>query len=173
MEIRRTREEDLEELFRIYQRAREFMAARGNPNQWGEDYPPRDRIRRDAREGISYVCTEKGEIAAVFCYLFGEDEDYKRIYEGAWLNGAPYGVVHRLASSGRARGAAGVCLDWAYGRCKNLRIDTHRDNLIMQRLLKKQGFARCGKILVRDGGERIAYHKEEKQKKEQRKEADI
>ena len=38
-------------------------------------------------------------------------------------------------------------------------IDTHKDNLIMQKFLSKNGFDRCGIIYVEDGTERIAYQK--------------
>ena len=50
-------------------------------------------------------------------------------------------------------------MDWAWEQCRNLRIDTHRDNYVMQRLLEKNGFVRCGLIDLREGGERIAYQK--------------
>ena len=43
---------------------------------------------------------------------------------------------------------------------KNIRIDTHEDNRIMQHLLDKYGFAKCGCIYVEDGTPRIAYQKE-------------
>jgi RimJ/RimL family protein N-acetyltransferase len=41
----------------------------------------------------------------------------------------------------------------------NIRIDTHRDNAIMQHLLEKNGFVKCGIIYVEDGSPRIAYQK--------------
>ena len=56
----------------------------------------------------------EGRIACVFYYAAEEDEDYKEI-NGKWLNEEPYGVVHRVASTGIVRGAASFCLDWAYG----------------------------------------------------------
>ena len=57
-----------------------------------------------------------------------EDEDYKEI-NGKWLNEEPYGVVHRVASTGIVRGAASFCLDWAYAQTQNLRMDTYSDNI--------------------------------------------
>lgn len=41
----------------------------------------------------------------------------------------------------------------------NIRVDTHKDNLVMQHILKKRGFRRCGIIYVKDGTERIAYQR--------------
>ena len=48
---------------------------------------------------------------------------------GNWLNDAPYGVVHRIASDGTVKGAASFCLSLrAFSQCHNLKIDTHQDN---------------------------------------------
>nr|WP_330399667.1 hypothetical protein [Mediterraneibacter gnavus] len=77
-----------------------------------------------------------------------------------WLNDAPYGVVHRIASDGTVKGAASFCLNWAFSQCQNLKIDTHQDNLVMQSLLAKLDFKKCGIILTEDGSSRIAYQKQ-------------
>ena len=82
-----------------------------------------------------------------------------RIYEGESLNEAHYGVVHRITSDGSIRGAASYCLQWALEQCGNLKIDTHRDNIVMQHLLDKNEFKYCGVVYVEDGTERIAYQK--------------
>lgn len=44
------------------------------------------------------------------------------------------------------------------GRGLPLRADTHADNKVMQHLLEKNGFVRCGNITLADGTSRIAYH---------------
>lgn len=95
----------------------------------------------------------------VFYYKEGRDRTYDVIEGGEWLSEAPYGVVHRITSDGTVKGTASFCLDWAFRKCGNLRIDTHRDNVVMQNLLKKNGFSYCGIIHVEDGSERLAYQK--------------
>ena len=65
------------------------------------------------------------------------DPTYAVIYDGAWPSDEPYGVVHRIASAGTVKGAGAYCLNWAFEQCQNLRIDTHKDNFVMQNLLKK------------------------------------
>ena len=50
-------------------------------------------------------------------------------------------------------------LDWSMEHCQSLRADTHADNKIMQHLLEKNGFTRCGIIHVADGSPRFAYQK--------------
>lgn len=161
MKIRNAAPEDLDFILGIYDHARSFMASNGNPTQWGTSYPPADMVENDIQTGHTYVCEENNQIAAVFYYAFENDATYHTILEGNWLNNTPYGVVHRIASSGTVKGAATFCLNWAFSQCHNLKIDTHQDNLVMQNLLSKLGFTKCGIILTEDGSSRIAYQKQD------------
>ena len=170
MKIRRTTEHDLDTVMAIYARARAFMAAHGNPNQWGPTcWPPEALIRADIAAGDSYVCEHEGRVIGVFYYVQGQDIEptYARIEDGAWLDDSPYGVVHRIAADGTVKGTGAFCINWAYARCGHLRIDTHGDNAVMQSLLKKLGFAHCGTIYVReDNDPRLAFEKSEKLRRE-------
>lgn len=139
----------------LYAHARRFMAANGNPGQWGEVYPSDELIRGDITEGCSYVAEDDDGIQAVFVFKPGSDPTYSYI-EGHWHYDEPYSVIHRVASYG-GRGAASECIQWCAKRCAHLRIDTHRDNLPMQRVVAKNGFDYCGIIYVADGSERLAY----------------
>ena len=163
MEIRKTRIEDLERVMAIYAHARAFMAAHGNPNQWGPTrWPPEDLIRQDISQGKSYVCLSDDRIVGVFYFDQGPEIEptYAHIEDGAWRDNSPYGVVHRIASDGSARGTGAFCINWAYDQCGHLRIDTHGDNRVMQGLLSKLGFVHCGTIFVReDSDPRLAYEK--------------
>lgn len=160
MNIRTTTMEDLEEVLKLYEEARQFMREHGNPDQWGTTHPPKERIVSDIEQRKSYVCEEDGRLLGVF-YLAVETElDYNTIYDGAWLNDEPYGVMHRVACPGRKKGTATFCVNWCLEQCGgNLRIDTHHDNIPMQHMLEKNGFSRCGIITLSDGGKRIAYQK--------------
>ena len=160
MKIRIATLKDLDSILRIYEHARSFMASHGNPTQWGTTYPPVDMIEHDIQMGNAYVCEENNRVIAVFYYAFENDATYTTIYDGNWLNDAPYGVVHRIASDGTVKGAASFCLNWAFSQCQNLKIDTHQDNLVMQSLLAKLDFKKCGIILTEDGSSRIAYQKQ-------------
>ncbi|WP_055154962.1 hypothetical protein, partial [Faecalicatena contorta] len=131
MKIRKARLADLEILLKMYESARMFMTSHGNPTQWGSTYPPKALLAQDIEDGNSYVCEEHGNIIAAFYYKEGRDDTYTKIYNGQWLDESPYGVVHRITSDGTIRGAASFCLNWALEQCRNLRIDTHRDNVVM------------------------------------------
>ena len=164
MEIRKSAPGDLKRIMEIYAYARRYMAEHGNPNQWGPtNWPPEELIRQDIRDGNSYVCVnEAGRIIGTFFFIHGPDIEptYRQITEGAWLDDSPYGVVHRIASDGSAKGIGSFCLGWAYNQCGHLRIDTHGDNTVMQSLLEKLGFRHCGTIYVEeDNDPRRAYEK--------------
>ena len=164
MTIRHSTKSDLPQIMALYEYARAFMAAHGNPKQWGlTQWPPEALIREDIRQGLSYVClNDDGKIIGTFFYTQGKDVEptYRVITDGAWLDDSPYGVVHRIAGDGSEKGIGAFCLDWAYDRCGHLRIDTHGDNKVMQSLLKKLGFVRCGTIFVEeDSDPRLGYEK--------------
>ena len=164
MRIRKTTESDFDRIMKIYSHAREFMARTGNPNQWGPtNWPPADLIHEDIRSGNSYVCVNDDEkVIGTFFFTQGQDIEptYRAITDGAWLDDSPYGVVHRIASDGSERGIGQFCLGWAYEQCGHLRIDTHTDNKVMQNLLTKLGFTRCGIIyVIEDNNPRYAFEK--------------
>ncbi len=148
----------LPRIMEIYEKARIFMAQSGNPDQWGTAYPPEEMIRQDIQDGKSYVNLEGDEIRGVFYFAVEADPTYGYI-DGAWLNDAPYGVIHRIAVDGSGRGVAAECFAFAAQHCENIRIDTHEKNIPMQRCLTKNGFTRCGIIYLEDGDPRIAYQK--------------
>ena len=166
MVIRHSQMADLERIMEIYGIAREFMKNTGNPDQWGQtNWPPRELIIEDIRTSRSYVCEENGRILGTFFYDFGKDIEptYRCIHDGEWMDDSSYGVVHRIASDGTAKGTGSFCLNWAYEKCGHLRIDTHGDNKVMQNLLKKLGFKYCGIIFVEeDNDPRLAFEKSQK-----------
>ena len=160
MKIRKAVAADLGEIMGIYARARRFMAEHGNPGQWVNGHPAQELIQSDIEAGKSYVLeTGGGELAGVFYFAVEAEPTYAEIFGGAWLNGAPYGVIHRIASGGKHKGVLRACVRWCFERCGNLRIDTHEDNIVMQSALGKLGFVYCGKIHLRSGAERLAYQK--------------
>lgn len=161
MEIKHAEISLLEEITEIYESARDFMKAAGNPDQWGVSYPSREMIIADINEGNLYTVCENNAVLAVFFFKVGIDPTYLKIKDGKWKNDLPYGVIHRIAVSKTAhgKGVSRLCFDFAFGKCKNLKIDTHRDNIPMQKALAKNGFEYCGVINLENGDERIAYQK--------------
>lgn len=164
MQIRTAQTGDLTQIRGIYDRAKAYMDASGNPNQWAAGHPQQEVLRQDIEQDRLYVCEEEGTLYGVFVFAVMEDPTYGYI-DGAWKNDAPYGVIHRIASAGMKRGIFMRVLEFckekmAEQRIFNLRIDTHEDNKTMQHLVEKNGFLRCGIIYLENGSPRIAYQLE-------------
>lgn len=156
--VRPARREDLERLMDIYAAARAFMAEHGNPRQWGDGYPARELVAEDIALGRSYVIQGPDGLAhAVFMFAPGPDPTYGVIEDGAWPDDAPYGVIHRIAGDGQVKGALAAAVAFARTRCDHIRMDTHKDNAVMQAALAKNGFVPCGIIHLENGDPRMAY----------------
>lgn len=160
--IRKATPADLEQILAVYQAARAFMAASGNPTQWGTTYPAPELLEVDIRLGRLYVDTVQDRICGVFMFSIGDDPTYAYIEDGKWMDDSPYGVIHRVASDATAHGVLGRCIAFCRGQTPHLRIDTHADNHVMHKLLSAAGFTRCGTIYVEDGSARIAYESVDK-----------
>lgn len=157
--VRKTKESEIPILIELYAHAKKFMAETGNPNQWNGSYPEAELLLSDIKEGCSYVCENNGKIAATFYFRQGIDPTYLRIDYGNWLDDSPYGVVHRICVGEHEKGIASFCINWALDQCGNVRIDTHRENTVMQNFLKRNGFSYCGIIYLKNGAERLAFQK--------------
>ena len=160
LKYRKTTVEDLPDVMPIYENARRFMVANGNPDQWINGYPAVEHIKADIDRGVSYVgVTQSGEIAVVFSFILGDDPTYA-VIEGEWLNSEPYGTIHRIASAGIMRNVGDDVIEFCASMINNLRADTHYNNHVMQQLLLRNGFSHCGTIYLLDGRPRLAYHRE-------------
>ena len=160
MTVRMAEERDVPRLMELFRQAREIMRADGNTEQWAGEYPSREVVIEDIRLGRSFVIEDGGTAVGTFAFIPGIEPTYARIYDGAWLEDSlPYATIHRLASTQESRGVAEACFEWAWQRCKNLRVDTHADNHIMQHCIIKAGFTYCGIIYLADGAPRLAYQK--------------
>lgn len=149
---------DLDTLDRLYEHARAFMASTNNPNQWTNGFPSRSDLLPDIEKGHFYCIKVDSVIEAAFVFYIGIDPCYNVIYDGKWLNDHPYCVLHRVASFGRVKGLSRVMIDFAKKQIDDVRMDTHADNKVMQRVLEKNGFVHVGTILLANGQPRLAYH---------------
>lgn len=162
--IRKALISDIDRIMDIFAVAREFMKSTGNPNQWINGYPQRELIISEIDKGHCYVCVKSDslmneKVVATFCCIEGPDPTYSYIENGEWPDNSPYYVIHRLASDGTEHGIASKCIDWCLGLSSCLRADTHHDNVVMQHLLEKNGFIKCGVIYVANGTPRLAYYR--------------
>ena len=157
MHIRKAEKDDLDAIMNIYSIAQDFMIKNGNPNQWGHSYPSCELIKEDIDNGVCHVICEDDTPHGVFALFNGDEPTYEYIENGKWLNDDAYVTIHRIASDGKANGIFKSAIDYCKDLSDNIRIDTHNSNLIMQKLIEKNGFVKCGRIYVADGTPRIAY----------------
>lgn len=128
-------------------------------NQWKNGFPPQALLAEDIRVGQLYVVKTEDVIHAVFAFILGADPTYSEIEEGAWISDTKYGTLHRVAGNGEIHGIFSGIVKFCEQRIRHLRVDTHEDNKVMQHVILKNGFQRCGIIRLADGSPRIAYEK--------------
>ena len=157
--IRLAQEKDLKKIQGIYAHAREFMAEHGNPTQWGQTHPKEDVLRNDIEKKQLYLIEEQEKILGVFALIIGEDPTYQRIEQGGWRESSTYGTIHRVASAPEEHGIMDQVIAFSWDTIRHLRIDTHENNQVMQYLIQKNGFKKCGIIYTDDGSPRIAFEK--------------
>lgn len=164
-EFRRAKNSDVPRIMEIIGQAQAYFKEHGI-NQWQNGYPSAETIRRDILNHNGYVLVKDGLIVATVTVSFGGEETYSKIYDGKWMTDQAYAVIHRLAVDNHYKGnglASAVLADiekMCLGRrVRSIRVDTHRDNKSMQRMLEKNCFAYCGIIFLADGSKRMAFEK--------------
>ena len=147
-------------IMKVIEVAKKMMRSSGNLHQWTDGYPSEAVILSDIEKDGGFVVEEDNQIVGYFAFLSSPEPTYARIYEGKWLDDKlPYHVVHRIASYPDAHGIFSCIMDFSFSKDSNIRIDTHRDNTIMQHCIAKYGFTYCGIIYLASGDERLAYQR--------------
>lgn len=156
---------DLPRIMEIIAQAQAYLAAQG-VDQWQDGYPDEAVMGEDIALSRGYVYERDGKVCGIATIVFDGEPTYDKIFEGAWETAEPYACIHRIAVDATLRGSgvSGAMMRAADDliRAKGMtsvRIDTHRDNVIMQRMLAKNGYRKCGIIYLDTGAERIALEK--------------
>ena len=147
-------------IMQVMDAAKKIMRQSGNMHQWGEGYPSEAVIMSDIKKDGGFVIEDRENVVGYFAFLPSPEPTYQKIYDGNWLDDEkPYHVIHRIASLPDAHGIFKSIMEFCFARESNIRIDTHRDNVIMQHNIDKHGFTYCGIIYLASGDERLAYQK--------------
>ena len=167
MIIRQANVNDIDALMALFGEARATIAALGI-DQWQNGYPSLAVVSEDVTLNRSYVVEIDGAVVGTFVLILDGEPTYDRIYDGQWGTGETdhYVAIHRVAVSVARRGSgiSTAIINYAaevacsMGRA-SLRIDTHRGNAVMRRMLEKHGFVHCGSIYLENGDHRVAYEK--------------
>ena len=155
--------EDVPAIMTLVEAAVRRLAAMG-VDQWQDGYPNRGRIEQDVAEGIGYVIEEADRVVAYGAVIFTGEEAYRAI-DGRWLTDEEnYVVVHRMCVAeevvghGFGRRFMEAAEQLSRGRVQSFRVDTHADNRVMQSLLPRLGFTRCG-IIYFESRHLVAFEK--------------
>lgn len=167
MNIRKSSYKDIEGIMKVIEDAKEYFKET-KIFQWDDKYPLEDDIKNDIDKNISFVVEdENGKILATFVYFVGEDDLYKVIYDGKWLNDSePYSAIHRFAvrkeckRMGIGDNIIKFCENNAKQKnVKSIRIDTHKLNNPMIKLIEKNEFTYCGIVKIDENNLRLSYEK--------------
>lgn len=145
---------DIPDILKITDDARESLKRFG-VDQWQGPYPERYVFEADIDRKECFIILHGEETAGFFTLSVNEEEDYRNITDGKWSNDLPYCVLHRSAVSAKYRGT-GVS-DFMMKSVKQqcilfdrhvIRVDTHRKNKAMLKLLRESGFTYRGNLMI-------------------------
>lgn len=155
---------DVEKIIKIIDQAKAYLKSKGI-DQWQHGYPNEIDVVEDINNGHGFVLDIDG-VVGYAAIIYGHDENYDYIEDGNWLNDDEYGVIHRICidDSLKGKGLASEFFEFAKDialkkHIYNLRVDTHPENMSMQRLITKNGFTKCGIVYMYDKTSRYAYQK--------------
>jgi GNAT superfamily N-acetyltransferase len=165
MEFRKAAESDVKRIMAIINQAQAYFKAHGI-DQWQDNYPDPKTIQGDIFSQNGYVLLRDDIIVGTVAVSFDGEKSYDSIYCGKWISNDKYAVIHRIAvdDNYKGLGLSSVIIknieEIGLGRgLHSIKVDTHKMNASMQRLLLKNGFRYCGVIYLKDGSERIAFEK--------------
>lgn len=165
MEFRKTVGADINNIMNIIKQAQDYFREQGI-NQWQNGYPNVETIRNDITNQHSYVLLKDNKIVATTAVSFDGEKTYDSIYEGEWISNSEYAVIHRIAvdNTYKGSGLSSKIIREVEELCLNkgvhsIKVDTHEENISMQKLLKKNKFQYCGIIYLEDKSKRIAFEK--------------
>lgn len=168
MDIRKSTHGDTGSLLALFDEARKTIARLGI-DQWQNGYPSLEVVSEDISLERSYAVNIDSQLCGTFVLIDNGEPTYDKIYEGDWKTGnesQDYVAIHRVAVSVavRGKGISTAIISYAESHARALgrtalRIDTHKGNIVMRRMLEKHGFEYCGVIYLEDGNPRVAYEK--------------
>lgn len=156
---------DVSQIMDIIKQAQEFLK-NSKIDQWQNNYPNIETINNDILNGYSYLLEVNNQVVATLAIIFDREKTYDKIYFGKWMSDKDYVTIHRIAIANEFKGLniGEMMIDKTVQLSqKNLvdsiKVDTHKDNIVMQKFLLKNKFEYCGIIYLEDGNERLAYQR--------------
>ncbi len=148
---------DAEAVDLLFRQARNYLK-KHRVDQWQTDYPGKEDVYADIESGEGYVMTCGGQVAGYFCLSSQPEPAYDALTDGKWRFDGPYTVIHRSCVGAEYRGtglserliSAAEELTRAMG-VGSIRVDTHRHNEPMKKLLRRCAFQFRGNVIYQVG----------------------
>lgn len=143
--IRRAKKEEIKKIYQLSIKAKKQMISQGL-NQWVGNYPPLNQFESDYKKKGLYVYIDKERIIGSISILPENDIAYQEL---KWLSTDAL-VIHRLfvdpefQYKGIGKELFIKALELGKTNNKNIKVDTHPDNLKMQNLILKMQFKYIG-----------------------------
>ncbi|MEA1855511.1 GNAT family N-acetyltransferase [Cytobacillus sp. FSL W7-1323] len=156
--------EELDEIMSIIDRARETIVKRGIPQWQDGDGPNREIITQDISNKEAYVLMADERKVGIGTILTAPEEPYEQLVN--WEKAeTPYASIHRVAIDPeiQGKGYSTILLQHLITAARlngfrDIRIDTHPENEVMQKVIQKAGFSYIGDVeLDVPNGNRFAY----------------
>lgn len=152
--IRIAETNDIEKILTILESGRVFLQSQGL-SQWQDGYAPSQYVEEDIANNWGYVLILQEDIICGYAALVeGVDECYTNIKDGCWDNShEKYISIHGVAIDANFRGKGFAelfmrgLIEIAEGiGYRDIRIDTHPLNEIMQKVILRAGFVYRGMV---------------------------
>ena len=147
---------DIPKVMTITNSAKSLLKKNGSL-QWQQGYPNEETFTNDIKNGNLYGIYEDNELMGYGAYIFGKDLNYVEIEGGKWeipANDKDM-AIHRVAVDENCHGKKygvkilqyGINYAKKYG-CLTVKVDTHKNNIPMQKCISKAGFVYRGIIKI-------------------------
>ena len=156
--IHRIEKDDMQRIMKITNDAKYLLKQNGSL-QWQQGYPNEDTFINDINNKSLYGIYENNNLMAYGAYILGKDINYVEI-DGKWDIPANEKdlAIHRVAVDCNCHGKKYGIKILKYGiiyakklGCLTVKVDTHKNNIPMQKCINKSGFVYKGIVkIIRD-----------------------
>ncbi|MGK4151611.1 GNAT family N-acetyltransferase [Kurthia gibsonii] len=164
MRLVQAKKEQITRTMEIIEDGRANLKQLGLP-QWQNGYPDLEQMKKDVEQQKSYVLMDGQKIIGTVCL----DEDGELAYDalnGKWSSNDPYIAIHRMAVA-KETAAKGIGTQFLQAieevvlakGFKQIRLDTHTENIPMQRVAKKNHYQYVGNVSYGENIPCYAYEK--------------
>ena len=166
MNIRIAETTDIDGISEVLESGRAFLQSQGL-SQWQDGYGPSLYVGEDIANNWGRVFVAQEDVICGYAALVeGEDEGYANIKDGCWDSSHQrYISIHSVAIGAGFRGKGFAepfmrgLIEIAEGMgYRDIRVDTHPQNVIMQKVISRSGFIYRGMVeYAIPDGKRMAY----------------